>query len=117
MPAEKNTGVRKPGKSILGAGEALGCQDFAKTGQFGNALAVQAPQREHQAITNHDAGHAHGKHGVHIGVAQTRDDTARDQGHIFRNGDTKAADQQHHKHGQIAVFGEDGHQKLKNFHG
>ena len=104
-------------KGLLCAGESFGCQDFAKTGQFGNALAVQAPQCEHQAITNHDTCHAHGKHGVHIGVAKTRDDTASDQGHIFWHGDTKAADQQHHEHGQIAVFGEDGHQELKNFHG
>jgi hypothetical protein len=49
-------------------------------------------------------------------VAQASDDAARDQGHVFWNGNAKAANQKHHENGQIAVFGEDGHQKLKNFH-
>jgi hypothetical protein len=87
MPAEKNTGVRSPAED------------------------------EHHAVTDQHAGHAHGEHGVHIGMAQARDDTARHQGHVFRNGYPKAADQQHHEHGEVAVFGEDGHEELEDFHG
>jgi hypothetical protein len=52
---------------------------------------------------------------VRVGVAQACDHTARHQGHILGHGHTEAADQQHHEHGDVAVFGEDGHQKLKNF--
>jgi hypothetical protein len=101
----------------LRACKAFGREDFAKTGQLGNALAIQAAQSEHEAVTHHDTCHAHGEHGGHIGMTQAGNHTARDQGHVFWDRDAKTANQEHHEHGQVTVFGEDGHQKLKNVHG
>ena len=66
-----------------------------------NAFAIMPAEQEHQPVAHQHARHAHGKHDMDVGIAQTGNHSAGHQRHVFRNRNAEAAQHQYPKNREI----------------